>query len=80
VDWLLGPSDTRDQLMQFLRIPWTYGLWAHTRFRCATLILLADVDHIVFCWGLVLKYYELRTRQHKMLNVNALHPTKHYFP
>src|SRR5688572_21957824 len=32
------------------------------------------------CWGLVLKCYELRTRQHKMLNVNALRPSKHYFP
>jgi hypothetical protein len=32
------------------------------------------------CWGLVLKYYELRTRQHKILNVNALRPSKHYFP
>jgi hypothetical protein len=32
------------------------------------------------CWGLVLKCYELRTRQHKMLNINALHPLKHYFP
>jgi hypothetical protein len=31
-----------------------------------------------FCWGLVLKCYELRTRQHKMLNVNALRPMKHY--
>jgi hypothetical protein len=31
-------------------------------------------------WGLVLKCYELRTRQHKMLNVNALRPSKHYFP
>jgi hypothetical protein len=30
------------------------------------------------CWGLVLKCYELRTRQHKMLNVNALCPLKHY--
>jgi hypothetical protein len=30
--------------------------------------------------GLVLKCYELRTRQHRMLNVNALRPTKHYFP
>jgi hypothetical protein len=30
------------------------------------------------CWGLVLKCYELRTRQHKMLNVNALRPSKHY--
>ena len=30
------------------------------------------------CWGLVLKCYESRTRQHKMLNVNALRPTKHY--
>jgi hypothetical protein len=31
------------------------------------------------CWGLVLKCYELRTRQHKMLNINALRPLKHYF-
>jgi hypothetical protein len=31
------------------------------------------------CWGLVLKCYELRTRQHRMLNVNALRPSKHYF-
>jgi hypothetical protein len=26
------------------------------------------------CWGLALKCYELRTRQHKMLNVNILRP------
>jgi hypothetical protein len=26
------------------------------------------------CWGLVIKCYELRTRQHKMLNVNVLRP------
>jgi hypothetical protein len=33
------------------------------------------------CWGLVLKCYELRTRQHKkMLYVNALRPSRHYFP
>jgi hypothetical protein len=33
------------------------------------------------CWGLVLKCYELRTRQHKnRLMVNALRPPKHYFP
>jgi hypothetical protein len=32
------------------------------------------------CWGLVLKYYELITRQHKMLNINALRPLKHYLP
>jgi hypothetical protein len=31
------------------------------------------------CWGLALKCYELRTRQHKMLNINALRPLKHYF-
>jgi hypothetical protein len=35
----------------------------------------------VGCWGLVLKCYELRTRQHrKKLMVNALRPSKHYFP
>jgi hypothetical protein len=32
------------------------------------------------CWGLVLKCYELRTRQHKMLNIKALRPSEHYFP
>ena len=32
------------------------------------------------CWWLVLKCYELGTRQHKMLNVNILRPSKHYFP
>jgi hypothetical protein len=30
------------------------------------------------CWGLVLKCYELRTRQHKMLIVKDLRPSKHY--
>jgi hypothetical protein len=32
------------------------------------------------CWGLVLKCYELRTRQHKILKVKALRLSKHYFP
>jgi hypothetical protein len=32
------------------------------------------------CWGLVLKCFELRTRQHKMLSVNELRPLKHYLP
>jgi hypothetical protein len=32
------------------------------------------------CWGLVLKCYELKTRQHKMLNIKTLCPMKHYFP
>jgi hypothetical protein len=31
-------------------------------------------------WGLVLKCYELRTRQHKMLIVKDLHPLKHCLP
>jgi hypothetical protein len=32
------------------------------------------------CWGLVLKCYKLRTRQHrKKLMVNGLRPSKHYF-
>jgi hypothetical protein len=32
------------------------------------------------CWGLVLKCYELRIRQHKMLMVKDLRPSKHYLP
>jgi hypothetical protein len=39
-------------------------------------IEISDVN----CWGLVLKCYELRTRQHKMLIVRDLHPLKHYLP
>jgi hypothetical protein len=35
---------------------------------------------VTSCWGLVLKCYDLRTRQHKVLNVNVLRPSKHYFP
>jgi hypothetical protein len=32
------------------------------------------------CWGLVLKCYELGRRQHRMSDVKALRPLKHYFP
>jgi hypothetical protein len=32
------------------------------------------------CWGLVLKFYELRTRQPKMLMVKVLRTSKHYLP
>jgi hypothetical protein len=35
---------------------------------------------ITACWGLVLKCYESRTRQHTMLNIKTLRPSKHYFP
>jgi hypothetical protein len=42
--------------------------------------LVPEVTHEGYYWGLVLKCYELRTRQHKMLNNNALRPLKHYFP
>jgi hypothetical protein len=34
----------------------------------------------IMCWELVLKCYELRTRQHRMLNVKVVRPLKHYFP
>jgi hypothetical protein len=43
-------------------------------------VLQTTVIQVCSCWGLVLKCYELRTRQHKMLNVNVLRPSKHYFP
>jgi hypothetical protein len=39
-----------------------------------------DVTDNNGCWGLVLKCFELRTRQHRMLNVKSLRPLKHYFP
>jgi hypothetical protein len=51
-----------------------------------TLVYLLNVNKISylvgkpFCWGLVLKCYELRTRQHRILNFNVLRPSKHYFP
>jgi hypothetical protein len=45
---------------------------------CVVLFLLILV--VTTCWGLVLKCYELRTRQHRILNIKALCPSKHYFP
>jgi hypothetical protein len=45
----------------------------------AAILEKAGCEHVK-TWGLVLKCYELRTRQHKMLNVNVLRPSKHYFP
>jgi hypothetical protein len=42
--------------------------------------LRIPIERFYACWGLVLKCYELRTRQHKMLNINVLRPLKHYFP
>jgi hypothetical protein len=38
------------------------------------------MDDLSVCWRLVLKCYESRTRQHTMLNIKALRPSKHYFP
>jgi hypothetical protein len=40
--------------------------------------MMLETMLVGICWRLVLKCYELRTRQHKMLNVNALRPMKHY--
>jgi hypothetical protein len=36
--------------------------------------------HDAACWSLVLKCYESRTRQHKILFVKAHRPSKHYLP
>jgi hypothetical protein len=41
---------------------------------------LTELQEAGYCWGLVLKCYESRTRQHKMLNIKALRPLNHYFP
>jgi hypothetical protein len=69
----------RDTSVLFLLIHWSNG---HGRERgnpkrplCIEALLN---DH--HCWGLVLKCYESRTRQHKVLNVKVLRPSKHYFP
>jgi hypothetical protein len=32
------------------------------------------------CWGLVLKYFGLRTRQHESYWLKTFRPSKHYFP
>jgi hypothetical protein len=45
-----------------------------------TLLILLSLGPGYHCWGLALKCYELRTRQHKTLMVNVLCPSEHYFP
>jgi hypothetical protein len=50
-------------------------------YRLIQLELKFKQFELLCCWGLVLKCYELRTRQHKMrLMFNVLRPSKHYFP
>jgi hypothetical protein len=44
------------------------------------IISFKTFDASYVCWGLVLKCYELRTRQHRILNIKALRPSRHYFP
>jgi hypothetical protein len=46
---------------------------------CSPLLkCLSRTEGQELCWRLVLKCYELRTRQHRMLKFNALRPSKHY--
>jgi hypothetical protein len=47
------------------------GIIYYVRFSALMLVK-------TLCWRLVLKCYELRTRQHRMLKVNTLRPSKHY--
>jgi hypothetical protein len=51
---------------------------------CYDKVIFSCVHNIImkltYCWGLVLKCFGLRTRQHKILNVNVLRLSKHYFP
>jgi hypothetical protein len=59
----------------------TFGFLKPKRlFSRIKLVMKNDLAPRRGCWGLVLKCYESRTRQHKMLNVNILRPFKHYFP
>jgi hypothetical protein len=46
---------------------------------CYTILHSSLILDFFICWGLVLKCYELRTRQHKMLNIKVFRPSKHYF-
>jgi hypothetical protein len=48
--------------------------------RSALNSLLVVSFRNVNCWGLVLKCFGSRTRQHTMLNIKVLRPSKHYFP
>jgi hypothetical protein len=68
--WELGISSWGDLFLLLLPFPLVWLFWRGVR----------SWGNLGWCWGLVLKCYELRTRQHKVLNVNALRPPKHYLP
>jgi hypothetical protein len=55
--------------IKFLLVDWCDSIHPTIRNMANTMMVKFDK-----CWGLVLKCYELRTRQHKMLNVNVLRP------
>jgi hypothetical protein len=54
--------------------------WIHTNQCIPSILHQMLIQWVGDCWGLVLKCYELRTRQHKKkLMVNDLRPSKYYF-
>jgi hypothetical protein len=60
-------------------------LWGSGQQNPYPICLLSAVmdegnSELTICWGLVLKCYESRTTQHRMLMVKVLRPSKHYFP
>jgi hypothetical protein len=58
----------------------TASLYSSKGYPSFRVTVLLSNSSFGICWGLVLKCYELRTRQHrKKLMVNALCPSKHYF-
>jgi hypothetical protein len=52
----------------------------HTHHIKNGVVKRKNMTLIDMCWGLVLKCYESRTRQHTMLNIKVLRPSKHYSP
>jgi hypothetical protein len=70
------------QIFALLKIPFALNMILLS-ISLVDLLFVSQFDaHAQFgsCWGLVLKCYESRTRQHKMLNIKALRPSDHYFP
>jgi hypothetical protein len=72
------PTQTSNRLKTLVNKIRSYGSTRWTDHDVVRL-MLRSFTVIDPCWGLVLKYYESRTRQHKMLNIKALRPSDHYF-
>jgi hypothetical protein len=65
---------TRRKTIRMCKVRWSHHSEEEATWEREDDLMAKYPELFAGCWGLVLKCYELRTRQHKVLNFNVLRP------